>query len=48
MSNMAFSVAGRLISLRKSMPIVTNSSSSDGNLGVIAPTVMDSKVIVSN
>ena len=48
LSNLAFSVAGPLLSLRKSMPIVTNTSSSDGFLGVIAPTVMDSKVIVSN
>ena len=30
------------------MPIVTNTSSSDGSLGVIASTEMDSKVIISN
>ena len=48
MSSLAFSVVGRLLSLCKSIPTVTNTSSSDWFLGVIAPTVMDSKVIVSN
>ena len=48
MSDWAFSVAGRLLSLCKSMPTVTNTSSCDRFLDVIAPTVMDSKVIVSN
>lgn len=45
-SNLAFSVAGRLLGLCKSMPTVTDTSSSDRFLLAIASTVMDSKVIV--
>ena len=48
MFNLAFSVAERLLSLCKSMPIVMNISSSDRFLGVIAPTVMDSNSSLSS